>query len=179
MEKSDLEKYVSTATQSSSMLLTNLNRAAELIQSFKQVAVDQTNEVKRVFALKSYLDEVLLSLHPKLKRTHHNIVVDGDENIFLNSYPGVLSQIATNLLMNTLIHAYEPDDKGNISFKFYEEGSRLIFKYTDDGRGINKDDLEKVFDPFFYNQTWSGWHWIRFAYYLQPRHPEAGRNNSL
>lgn len=156
MKRSDLEKYLDTASQSSNMILKNLSRAAELIQSFKQVAVDQSTEERRSFPVKSYLEEILLSLRPKLKRTQLTTKISGDDSLTLDSYPGVLSQIVTNLVMNSLVHAYEPDDAGQLTFDLKQEAGRLIFEYADDGRGIPKKDLSKIFDPFFTTKRGQG-----------------------
>jgi PAS domain S-box-containing protein len=156
MKRSDLEKYLDTAGQSSQMLLTNLNRAAELIQSFKQVAVDQSSEERRQFSIKAYLEEVLLSLRPKLKRTRHTIEINGNDSLTLDSYPGVFSQIVTNLVMNSLLHAYGPDDAGQLTFEFRQEDGRFIFEYADDGKGISEEDLSKIFDPFFTTKRGQG-----------------------
>jgi signal transduction histidine kinase len=156
MKRSDLEKYLETAGQSSQMILRNLHRAAELIQSFKQVAVDQSSEERRPFAIKTYLDEILLSLHPKLKRTQLTIEVHADENLILDSYPGAFAQIVTNLVMNSLTHAYEPDQPGRLSFNIEQEPERLRFEYADDGRGIPKEHLGKIFDPFFTTKRGQG-----------------------
>ena len=149
MKRSDLEKYLDTASQSSEIILTNLHRAAELIQSFKQVAVDQSTEEKRVFPVKAYLEEVLRSLHPKLKRLHHRIAINAEDDLHLDSYPGAFSQIVTNLVMNSLTHAYEPDDHGQLVFDLTPKGDRLLFTYADDGRGIAPEHVSKIFEPFF------------------------------
>ncbi len=156
MKRSDLEKYLDTASQSSSMILKNLQRAAELIQSFKQVAVDQSSEERRSFAVKPYLEEVLLSLHPKLKRTQLTTEIQADENLTLDGYPGVFAQIVTNLVMNSLIHAYEPGQVGQLSFDLKQKNGRFIFEYADDGRGIPKENLNKIFDPFFTTKRGQG-----------------------
>jgi signal transduction histidine kinase len=149
MKRSQLEKFLDTAMQSSSMVLSNLNRAADLIQSFKQVAVDQSTEEQRTFNLNQYLSEVLISLRPKLRTTHHQVKIRGDEAIALYTYPGALSQIITNLVMNSLIHAYLPQDAGHLVFDFKQEHDQIIFEYSDDGKGIPKEHLSKIFDPFF------------------------------
>jgi signal transduction histidine kinase len=156
MKRSDLEKYLDTARQSSQMILNNLNRAAELVQSFKEVAVDQSSEVRRSFRVKAYLEEVLLSLHPKLKRTQLAVELQADENLTLDSYPGAFAQIVTNLVMNSLIHAYEPDDKGQLTFEFKQQNDRFIFEYNDDGRGIPPENLAKIFEPFFTTRRGQG-----------------------
>jgi signal transduction histidine kinase len=156
MKRSQLEKFLDTAMQSSSMVLSNLNRAADLIQSFKQVAVDQSSEEQRTFNLKQYLSEVLIPLKPKLRTTHHQVEIRGNEAIALNSYPGALSQIITNLVMNSLTHAYSPEDAGHLVFDFKQEGEQIILEYSDDGKGIPKENLSKIFDPFFTTKRGQG-----------------------
>lgn len=156
MKRSDLEKYLDIAEQSSGMILRNLQRAAELIQSFKQVAVDQSSEERRIFAVKPYLEEVLLSLHPKLKRTHLATEIYGDDNLTLDSFPGAFAQIVTNLVMNSLIHAYEPNQPGRLTFNLNQKQGQLVFEYADDGRGIPKEYLGKIFDPFFTTKRGQG-----------------------
>lgn len=145
----ELERYVDTARQSSAMLLSNLNRAAELIQSFKQVAVDQSSEEKRTFVVRAYIDHVLLSLRPELKRTRLKIEVEGDPQVEIHSYPGAFSQILTNLIMNSLTHAYAPDEAGTLWIRFHEQERGLALEYGDDGCGIEPEHLARIFDPFF------------------------------
>ena len=156
MKRSQLEKFLDTAMQSSSMVLSNLNRAADLIQSFKQVAVDQCTEEQRIFNLKQYLSEVLISLRPKLRTTHHQVEIKGDEAIALNTYPGAFSQIITNLVMNSLTHAYSPEDAGHLIFEYKQQGEQIILTYSDDGKGIPKENLSKIFDPFFTTKRGQG-----------------------
>jgi signal transduction histidine kinase len=156
MKRSQLEKFLDTAIQSSSMVLSNLNRAADLISSFKQVAVDQTTEEQRTFNLKQYLSEVLIPLHPKLRTTYHQVEIQGDEAIILNSYPGALAQIITNLLINSLTHAYSPEDAGHLIFDCKQEGEEIILTYSDDGQGIHPENLGKIFDPFFTTKRGQG-----------------------
>jgi signal transduction histidine kinase len=156
MKRSDLEKYLDLAGQSSQMILSNLHRAAELIQSFKQVAVDQSSEEKRSFSVKAYLEEVLLSLNPKLKRTQLTTEIHADDSLTLDSYPGAFAQIVTNLVMNSLTHAYEPGAPGRLVFDLKQENGRFIFAYADDGRGIPKEYLSRIFDPFFTTRRGQG-----------------------
>lgn len=156
MKRTDLEKYLDVAEQSSQMVLRNLHRAAELIQSFKQVAVDQSSEARREFAVKQYLNEILLSLRPHLKKTKHTIHINGDEALTLDSYPGAFAQIVTNLVMNSLVHAYEPGEGGQLTFNLQQKENRFIFEYSDDGKGIAEENLSKVFDPFFTTKRGQG-----------------------
>ncbi|MFB8789870.1 MAG: hybrid sensor histidine kinase/response regulator [Potamolinea sp.] len=148
-KRAELETFLDTAIESSQMILANLNRAAELIQSFKQVAVDQSGETERIFKLKDYLDEIMLSLSGEVKKTKHSVKITGNENLTLSSFPGAFSQIVTNLLMNSIIHAYNEEDSGQIKLDFKREGEVVLLQYSDDGKGINSENMSKIFDPFF------------------------------
>ncbi|MEG4404793.1 ATP-binding sensor histidine kinase [Microcoleus sp. MON2_D5] len=156
IKRSELEKFLDTAMQSSNMILSNLTRAADLIHSFKEVAVDQSSELKRTFNVKNYLEEILTSLTAKLRRTKHKIHIKCDENIVVDSYPGVVCQIVTNLVLNSLIHAYDGEDEGVLAFDFKLEGDRLIFEYADNGKGIDPENLSKIFEPFFTTKRGQG-----------------------
>lgn len=149
LKRSDLEKYIENATESSTMILTNLNRAAELVRSFKQVAADQTNEERRSFNLRKTIEEILFALRPKFKRTNHTITVHCPDELILDNYPGVFSQIVTNLVMNSLIHGFENMESGEIEFNIWVEDDTLVFSYNDNGKGMDAKTLEKSFDPFF------------------------------
>jgi len=156
LRRSELARFLDTAAQSSRITLTNLNRATELIQSFKQVAVDQSSEAKREFNLSAYLEKILLQLSPRLKEANHTVEVLGDRQLSLNSYPGVFSQIVTNLIMNSLLHAYEPGDYGSITIAFQAINHELRFEYADDGRGIPPAHISRVFEPFFTTKRGKG-----------------------
>ncbi|WP_222424053.1 hybrid sensor histidine kinase/response regulator [Desulfamplus magnetovallimortis] len=152
LKKSDLENYLQNMGEVSHSILVNMERAAALIKSFKQVAVDQTIEEKRVFNLKKYLQDVLVSLRPAY-RNRMGIVLEVNcpDTIEVNSYPGAFSQIISNLLMNSFIHGFkdEKSDKGEVFFDISFENSDLFIKYRDTGVGMNDEQLAKIFDPFF------------------------------
>ncbi|MEM7714635.1 MAG: AAA family ATPase [Cyanobacteria bacterium P01_A01_bin.68] len=115
LKRSLLNSYLKTAQDSSNLLVKNLNRAGELVNSFKQVAVDQTNLELREFGIKEYIQEVLLSLGTELKQSPHEITVNG-ENPTIKTYAGSLAQVVTNLVMNSLIHAYPEQQGGQLNF---------------------------------------------------------------
>ncbi|MBF0451020.1 MAG: PAS domain-containing sensor histidine kinase [Candidatus Magnetomorum sp.] len=156
LKRSDFKKYIEIGLESATSILSNLNRAAELIQSFKQVAVDQTVEEKRVFALKHYIDEVFISLRPRYKHTEHQITIDCPENLKLNSYPGVFMQVITNLVMNSLIHGFDGIEKGLISIEIVVHNDTVMIIYSDDGHGMNDEQLSKIFDPFYTTKRGQG-----------------------
>lgn len=151
-----LADFFADCLEAVEMVTLNLNRAAQLIKSFKQVSTDQSSEVRRIFNVKSYLDEVLLSLRPKLKKTNLMIKISCDEELQIDSIPGVFSQIISNLVMNSLIHAYELGDEGKITITIWKDQERLYMTYADDGRGMEPELLSKIFDPFFTTKRGTG-----------------------
>lgn len=156
MKRSDLEKYLAVAEESATSVLTNLERAAELVQSFKKVAADQTSEEKRMFEMKGYLDQILVSLRPQFKRTPHKVLVSCPDNILLNSYPGAIMQILTNLIMNSLVHGFADGRAGEIDILVEEAGENVVLSYRDTGVGMNKEQRERIYDPFYTTRRGSG-----------------------
>lgn len=149
LKGSALTTYFDIALRSSRLILNNLDRVSELVQSFKQTAVDQTHLEQRRFEVKKYLQDTLLTLMPHLKKTPHHILVSGDEQLEINSYPGALSQVITNLIMNSLRHAYPEDKAGTLRFDITEDNHLVKIVYSDDGCGIPAQHLGKIFEPFF------------------------------
>jgi len=149
MTKSDLRDYVATAGQSTKMISANLKRAADLIGSFKQVAVDQSSEEKRNFRLSPYLEEIIMSLYPQLKKNGHKVSMNCGPELEMDSYPGAFSQIVTNLVMNSLIHGFRDNVTGQIRIEAIEIDSQIQIVYSDDGCGMDDATRGKIFDPFF------------------------------
>ncbi|MFY8283967.1 sensor histidine kinase [Pseudoalteromonas sp. SSMSWG5] len=144
-----LEEFINDAKQSTSLLTSNLDRASELVASFKQIAVDQASEAVRTINFKEYLGEVIRSLHPKLKKTSHHINLDCPSDLTLNLPAGAISQIFTNLIMNSLIHGFEGIESGVIDIIIKDEDDEVVIDFKDNGNGVSKAQLEKLFDPFF------------------------------
>lgn len=149
LKRSELENYLTTVQEVSSSILINMERAAELISSFKQVAVDQSSENRRCFNLKEYLDEILLSLSPRYKKTGHLVQVACEPDIELNSFPGAFSQILSNLIMNSLTHGFKGLESRAIDIDIRCKEGQVIFVYRDNGQGMDEQQREKIFDPFF------------------------------
>ncbi len=156
LDEDDLQRFVNTAARSADLILRNLRRADELVRSFKQVAVDQSSEQRRAFELGGYLDEILLSLHPRLKRTRHEVGVDCDSEIVMNSYPGALYQVIINLVINSLDHAFDENQGGHISISARAEDDRVTLEYIDDGKGMEEQVAARMFDPFFTTRRGAG-----------------------
>lgn len=156
VRKSDIAAYLVTADESTRLIMANAERAAHLIQSFKQVAVDQTSEQRRVFDLRNYLEELTTSLHPALKKAHAVVDVDCAEGIQMDSYPGLLSQVLTNLTMNALVHAFAPGQSGRIGLTVSCVEGKVYMVFGDDGGGIAPEHLGRVFEPFFTTRRGQG-----------------------
>ncbi len=149
LTEEEFETFVKDTLETTSLLLKNLNQAAELVRSFKQVAVDQSCENKRTFKLKEYINSVLQSLKPKLKNTSHTIVVNCPDSIKINSFPGAFSQIITNFVTNSIIHGFEGIENGEMIFDISCKEDKLFFCYRDNGHGMKADFIKRIFDPFF------------------------------
>ena len=156
LRRSDLDRFVTLAEESSQIILRNLQRAADLIHSFKHVAVDQSSGERRSFKLRGYIDEILLSLRPKLKRTAHVVEVDCPEDLVVDSYPGAIAQVVTNLVTNSLLHAFDETAAGHIRIAVRRDVEHVELTYSDDGRGIPAEHLPRIFDPFFTTRRGTG-----------------------
>jgi signal transduction histidine kinase len=150
MTRSKLAAYTQQTKQASEMLVRNLNRAAELIGSFKQVAVDRTSVRKRIFILDEVVGETVLLMYNSMKRTQHVITTDIAANLKMNSYPGPLGQILSNLCNNALLHGFENTPQGtiHISASLLPE-KQVEMVVSDNGGGIPEANISRIFDPFF------------------------------
>lgn len=155
-DKQDLLEYLDDTKTAVSIILPNLQRAARLIRSFKQVSIDQSSEVRREFNVREYLDEILLSLHPKLKKTKQTVVIDCEPDIEIDSFPGPFAQIITNLVMNSLTHAFEPQQPGEIRINARNDGDDVEMVFSDNGCGMAPEVLARIFDPFYTTRRGQG-----------------------
>jgi signal transduction histidine kinase len=156
MTAESLESFFDIIDQSLRIMTTNTQRAAALVRSFKQVAVDQSSDAIRSFNLLTYLNEVLLSLQPKLKGRPVKVEVDCPSDVVLDSFPGAVSQIVTNMVVNSLVHGFEHEQAGNIRLRASCADGMVSFEYADDGAGMDADTLGKLFDPFFTTRRGTG-----------------------
>ena len=157
LTRDDFEAFLKTTSESSDIIQHNLHRAVELIRSFKQVAVDQTSNKPRSFNLAQYLGEVLQSLKPNLKQGIHDVVLDCPDDIELFNHPGSISQVITNLIMNSIIHAFDDAETGCIRIGVSRISDTAVrLEYTDDGKGISPENVQKIFEPFFTTRRGQG-----------------------
>ena len=149
MSQNDFIEYTNDSYDLAHLIYLNLKKSNHLIKSFKQISVDQTSEEKRSFELKNYIDEILISINSVLRKRNIKVIVSAEESISLDSYPGAISQIITNLIFNSLNHAYEENEDGLIRIELSKEKKKIRIVYKDYGKGIKKENLNKIFDPFF------------------------------
>ena len=149
IKKSEFLSFIGSVIEGAKLVLSNTERAAHLIQSFKQVAADETSEARRSFELHAYLSEVLTSLRPKFRKTGITIEYNCPDEITMDSYPGLLAQVLTNLITNALRHGYEEGDTGRIEIRAHEESAWVIIECANDGKLIPAEHLAKIFEPFF------------------------------
>jgi len=157
LRKADLSGFLGAADTTSQLLVTHMRRAAALVQSFKQIAVDRTTAGRRRFGLRAYLEEVLVSLHPVTRRAQVAVQLDCPDGLEFDSYPGALSQVVVNFVMNSMTHAYDGSTEGTLSLIVRRIDEELIeLTYADDGCGIAAEILPNVFDPFFTTRRGQG-----------------------
>jgi signal transduction histidine kinase len=150
LRRSDLQRFVDRMAEGSRLLFTNLTRAADLVQSFKQVSADQASGERRRFGIKAWLHDLLTSIGPVLRKSGHHVAIEAPKDFVVDSFPGALAQVLTNLIMNSVVHAYAPGEAGHMTLTLSEarpEHVRLVF--ADDGKGIPPELHGKIFDPFF------------------------------
>ncbi|ALO35511.1 hypothetical protein CMT41_12900 [Colwellia sp. MT41] len=145
----EFSRYIEQTKLSTNLIKINLQRSADLINNFKLVAVDQSDKNLRLFQVKKYTNKILSSLHPVLKKKHCTLTLKCADDITLWGDPGVLTQIITNLVMNSVIHAFENTNKRNITIEITATEPFLLLTYTDSGCGINEQVKQKIFEPFF------------------------------
>lgn len=157
IRRTDLVSFLDTIHEASDILNKSLSSAAELIQNFKQVAVDQTTSKRRRFDLERVINEIASTLQPAVKKTPHKLELDIHENIPMDSYPGPLGQVVTNIVNNALLHAFEKKEHGEIKITSHltdDENVSLII--SDNGCGIPQSHVKRIFDPFFTTKMGSG-----------------------
>ncbi|GAA0788543.1 MULTISPECIES: sensor histidine kinase [Pseudomonadati] len=154
---SDLELFEQESLEGLVIMQRALNRAAELIHSFKQVAIDQSSNKRRVFLLDEMLNEVFNTLKHQIKRSTYTISIDCPSDIVMDSYPGPFGQVITNLFNNAIIHGFDGVKNGDIRVKVtLEEHNKIRLQFSDNGLGISALHIEKIFDPFFTTKLGQG-----------------------
>jgi PAS domain S-box-containing protein len=157
MKRSDLQTFVDDARLAADILVRNLTRAGALVASFKQVAIDQTSSQRRRFSLSAVVSEILVTLSPAIRASACVVTTDIDASLSLDSYPGPLGQVLTNLINNAIVHGFGPGEAGTITLGAQAlDADRIVVQVSDSGRGIQAQDLLHVFEPFFTTRLGQG-----------------------
>jgi ligand-binding sensor domain-containing protein/signal transduction histidine kinase len=150
LRRADLGSFFDTAQEASLLVDRNLERAAQLIDSFKQISADNSAEQRRQFVLGDYLRGLLLSLEMASKPRPIDFELAVKDGLVLDSYPGALAQIVSNLIQNALVHAFADDRNGTLKLAARAlEGDRVEISVSDNGSGISAEVLPHVFEPFY------------------------------
>ena len=151
-----LSSFLKDGKENTQIIYRNLNRAADLISSFKQVAVDQTADTERSVVMKNFVDEVLLSLVPTIKQANHNISVDCDPELEIITKPGPINQVLINMIMNAFIHAFDEGASGEIKICVSFKSGSCYIDFIDNGKGVEEKIKQKIFDPFVTTRRGAG-----------------------
>ncbi|HLO96409.1 MAG TPA: ATP-binding protein [Burkholderiaceae bacterium] len=157
MRRSQLEELVKDTRRGQDILQRNVQKAADLVRDFKQVAIDQTTDSRRDFELAQVIEDVMVMVEPSFKHTPFKIVTDLSHDLEMSSYPGALGQVLTNLLMNALVHGFEGREHGVVRVSCRPHGQDQVeLVVEDDGRGMDASVVRKIFDPFFTTKLGKG-----------------------
>ncbi|WDE08410.1 hybrid sensor histidine kinase/response regulator [Thalassomonas viridans] len=156
LSKSKLLKFLDVTAENYDIVLSNLNYAIQLINSFKKIVVGEFNQNTSKLELVNFLNDILHILRPKLRHLPHKIKVDCPNNISLNTQAGALSQVLINLINNALIHAFDDNTSGEITIGARAQADKLHLTVADNGNGIGDENLEHIFDKYFTSKADEG-----------------------
>lgn len=156
LRKSDLVDFLGLQDEMSEVIVRSTRRAAELVTSFKQVAVDRSSERRREFDLATLVQELVTALKPGMRHHHVEVTVDIPDGIQCDSFPGPVGQVITNLIQNALTHAFGDNASGSIAITARTEGGLVVMRVKDSGKGMDEHTLKHAFDPFFTTRLGKG-----------------------
>jgi signal transduction histidine kinase len=157
LRKTEVRTYLEAAEELARLILSNMQRAATLVNSFKRLAADQTGAQRRRFNLHQCIEDVLFSFKSQLRLTGHGVDLAAPNDLDIDGYPGALSQVVTNFMTNALVHAFPGDRHGHIIIRATPEPAGMVtMTFSDDGAGVPRDHLGRIFDPFFTTRRGDG-----------------------
>lgn len=150
LEEPQFERFLADSRELSRSICVSLEKAAALVRSFKLVAVDQTHDEARQFVVLDYLNDVVMTFHPALRQARARVSVACDHQLTVRSFPGAWSQTISNLISNSLAHAFDATTVDPaIAIEVTQSAGEVVLNYRDNGRGMTAATAKKVFDPFF------------------------------
>lgn len=149
--------FLESATTTTEMLVNNTQRAASLVQSFKQVAVDKAAMHIRELELGQYFTDVLQTLQPEISKAHCQVDFQALPGVMLTADAGLLARLLTHLVMNSLQHAFLPSQhERRLTVQLGLQGNQILFQYADNGQGMPAELLSRLFEPFFTTKRHQG-----------------------
>lgn len=157
LQRQQLLNFIDDVYEAGSVLMRGLSSAADLVSSFKQVAVDRTTAQRRRFELQQTCHEIIATMMNQIKISGHQISLEVPPDIWLESYPGPFGQVITNLINNAMLHAFEGREQGQMKISAQQVvPERVEIRFSDDGVGITRHNLRHIFDPFFTTKMGQG-----------------------
>jgi signal transduction histidine kinase len=156
LTKNNFSEYINASNQSSEIIASNLERASDLVRNFKLISVDSKAQLVHAFNLMEYVRNLMETLHSQIEPSDFEVEVTGDKRLLVATDPGILSQIITSLVTNTLIHAVIVNQPGKIVLDMRCEEKILHLTFSDDGKGMSEDISTMIFEPFFTTQRGVG-----------------------
>lgn len=157
LRRSSLEEFVTYCQDATRLIQRSNERAGQLIAHFKEASVDQTSERRRVFHLDQVLQDMLAPLLPQIRQLPIDVTMTVPPNILMDSYPGPLEQVLSNLFQNAVRHGFDEGMPGNLRIEAERApDDRVHIVFTDDGRGMSREVAAHAFDPFFTTRLGQG-----------------------
>ncbi|MCX7653568.1 MAG: HAMP domain-containing histidine kinase [Fervidobacterium sp.] len=156
LTEEQLRDFLTVSDELVSIMLRNAQRIRELVQSLKRVAVNEITQTYATVSMKDVVNDVLNALHPRLRKTKVTVHTDIPDNLTVRTIPGAWAQILMNLIDNSIIHAFDYDNPGEINIKFTNYDDKLMMIFSDNGKGMSEETKRRAFEPFYTTDTTAG-----------------------
>ncbi len=157
IKRSDLQSFIGASQEASALIMRSLRNAADLVNSFKQVAVDQASAQRRQFNLEQASCEIVATMMNQVRKSGHTVDISMPADIVMDSFPGPYGQVIINFINNALLHAFADRTGGHMVLAAtVKVPGRVLISFSDDGNGIDPENLARIFDPFFTTKMGQG-----------------------
>lgn len=154
--RSDVAQAAARLQEASALIERSAEKAARLVLNFKDIAVEPRHTRRREFRLSTVVNEVAVATQVLFRPGGHEVLVQVDEALVLDSYPGPLEQVLTHLLSNSVAHGIEHRSQGQVQIRAWREGDEVVLVCVDNGAGIAAVNLPRIFEPFYTTKLGQG-----------------------